>query len=299
MTSSTRIKNIATGARVKNIATTGRSGSGGVPFDPVSFIGFVDTFPGPKAAYSIAYLLNTGYSGSCIRVRRSSDDAEQDIGFSSNELDTATMETFAGAGDAFVTTVYDQENSFNLTAPSNSAQPKIVDTGSTVTQNGKPAALLDGTDDTLFDELDAAGMTNPNSLFVVFSTTATISGQYSGLTNISSRAGAFLIAGGRMVFYQQGAQFSEGYVPAINTQFLDVAKSSTIGTDYVHRNNGSNIAASKDIGTLTAKSITIGNRGNLTSFANMYFQECIVYNSDKSADFTGWETQINGRYGIY
>jgi hypothetical protein len=46
-------------------------------------------------AYSLRKL-RTDYTGSTIRVRRSSDNAEQDIGFVSNELDVNTLLSFVG-----------------------------------------------------------------------------------------------------------------------------------------------------------------------------------------------------------
>ena len=66
----------------------------------------LDTYPA-TAAYSLRKL-RTSYSGSCIRVRRSSDNAEQDIGFVGNDLDTASLLSFVGANNGFVTTWYDQ-----------------------------------------------------------------------------------------------------------------------------------------------------------------------------------------------
>ena len=42
--------------------------------------GLLDVYPNAAAAYSLR-LLREAYSGSAIRVRRSSDSAEQDIGF--------------------------------------------------------------------------------------------------------------------------------------------------------------------------------------------------------------------------
>ena len=42
--------------------------------------------------------------GSAVRVRRSSDNSETDIGFTVNgNLDTAALLTFVGAGNGFVT----------------------------------------------------------------------------------------------------------------------------------------------------------------------------------------------------
>jgi hypothetical protein len=55
----------------------------------------LDLFPNASVAYSLRKL-RTAYSGSAIRVRRSSDNAEQDIGFVDNELDTTSMLDFVG-----------------------------------------------------------------------------------------------------------------------------------------------------------------------------------------------------------
>ena len=62
----------------------------------------LDTYSGAAAAYSLRKL-SSSYSGNAIRVRRSSDNAEQDIGFNVfGELDTVSLLAFAGAGDAFL-----------------------------------------------------------------------------------------------------------------------------------------------------------------------------------------------------
>lgn len=60
----------------------------------------LNAYSGAAAAYSLRKLDST-YSGDTVRVRRSSDNAEQNIGFVSNELDTATLETFVKSGNVF------------------------------------------------------------------------------------------------------------------------------------------------------------------------------------------------------
>src|SRR5210317_1231364 len=50
-----------------------------------------------ESAYSLRQLSSSATN--CIRVRRSSDDTEQDIGFSSNALDTSSLTNFVGAND--------------------------------------------------------------------------------------------------------------------------------------------------------------------------------------------------------
>lgn len=70
---------------------------------PVFDFELLDNFTGAKAAWSVARLLRSGYTGDAVRVRRSSDDAEQDIGFVTvppyavPRLDETALTTFVGA----------------------------------------------------------------------------------------------------------------------------------------------------------------------------------------------------------
>ena len=104
----------------------------------------LDTYSGAAAAYSLR-LLDSSYVGSAIRVRRSSDNTEQDIGFNVfGELDTVSLLAFAGTGDAFVKTWYDQSgNSNDATQTTTANQPQIVSSGAVIVENGKPAVGFD------------------------------------------------------------------------------------------------------------------------------------------------------------
>jgi len=55
----------------------------------------LDTYPNAAVAYSLRKL-RTAYTGAAIRVRRSSDNAEQDINFVGGDLDTSSMINFVG-----------------------------------------------------------------------------------------------------------------------------------------------------------------------------------------------------------
>lgn len=90
----------------------------------------------PIGAYSLRKLTKN-YSGSAVRVRRSSDNTEQDIGFVNNEIDTASLKTFVGSGDGFVVTLYNQVASNNLGQSTQSNQPYIVESGVVVRENGR------------------------------------------------------------------------------------------------------------------------------------------------------------------
>ena len=93
--------------------------------------------------------LRTAYAGSAIRVRRSSDNVQQDIGFVQSGpfflLDTAALTSFIGANSGFIVTWYDQSgNARNLTQATAASQPRIVNAGTIDTLGGKPTALFLG-----------------------------------------------------------------------------------------------------------------------------------------------------------
>lgn len=104
----------------------------------------LDQVTSATAAYSTRLLKST-YAGSAIRVRRSSDNAEADIGFLSGELDQAALLAHVGAGSGYIVTWYDQSGSgYNATQSTAANQPRIVNAGTIDTLNGKPSIVFDG-----------------------------------------------------------------------------------------------------------------------------------------------------------
>jgi hypothetical protein len=108
-----------------------------------------DTAVGVVAAYSTRKLLSA-YAGSALRVRRSSDNTELDIGFDGiGNLDQTALTTFVGANSGFVSVWYDQSGSArNLAQAVTTSQLRIVNAGvvdtintrvSPYAPNGSPA----------------------------------------------------------------------------------------------------------------------------------------------------------------
>jgi len=99
----------------------------------------LDYISGAEVAYSLRKLRNN-YSGPLIRVRRSSDNSEMDIGFDSNGIfDSATLLSFVGSVDAHVCVWYDQSgNNKNAYQTVSDKQPRIVIGGVLQTYKGKP-----------------------------------------------------------------------------------------------------------------------------------------------------------------
>jgi hypothetical protein len=96
-------------------------------------------------AYSLRYLGNPNVKNA-IRVRRSSDNEELNIGFIGQNLDTISLLNFAGANSVFITTFYDQNgNAINATQATAANQPRIVNSGVLEQDsNKKPQIYFDG-----------------------------------------------------------------------------------------------------------------------------------------------------------
>jgi hypothetical protein len=94
------------------------------------------------AAYGLR-LLRAAYSGSAIRVKRSSDSTQQDIGFASGDLDTASLLAFVGAGNGDVVKLYDQSgNGRDQSLATGSVAMRIVASGALVTQGTSGRAAV-------------------------------------------------------------------------------------------------------------------------------------------------------------
>jgi hypothetical protein len=269
----------------------------------------LDQYPNAVAAYSLRKLRSED-TGSAIRVRRSSDNTEQDIGFVSGNLDTFTLTTFCSGTDGFVTTWYDQSgNGRNATQTTAANQPQILSSGSVILENTKPTLQFDGTND-LFN-ITNKPLTGATS-FSIFS-----------LVNVQT-ANTF-----EMIFTQTDGAANNGRLEIRRNssnnllQYLgnDSVSSSMIGTLTINSKQilssyigASNVATAHinnalDV-TSTNTSINIGNYNavigarlsalGVTQFPlNGVFQELVIYTSDQSSNRTGISSNINTYYAIY
>jgi hypothetical protein len=252
------------------------------------FTGLLNDYSGAAAAYSLRLLDNT-YSGNAVRVRRASDNTEQDIGFANNELDTTSLETFCSGTDGFVTTWYDQSgNAANAANATAAYQPKIVASGSTIFENGKAAIDWDGTTIYLDSSYTGGSMTSYISVLSAEDTNIrawTFTDNASGLRNKASNT--LCIKGTTDVDIISntatlGQILVDGYGVNPISNYVDGSLEST-GNQGQYSNNSLRIG-STDIGTLSW---------------NGTEQELIFYNTDQSANRTGIETNINTHYSIY
>jgi SPP1 family predicted phage head-tail adaptor len=277
----------------------------------------LDLYPSAAAAYSLRKL-RTAYSGSAVRVRRSSDNTEQDIGFVAGQLDTASLLAFCGAGNGFVTSWYDQSGDARDAAQTTQAnQPQIVSSGSLILENGKVSISYDGTNDTLISSNYNFGTTSYSSFVVSRSGGLNSSGRaiYTIKTINPSENGYFHLVfrnnisnNFRSYYSSDGASLNFLIQTPLNvfptTQNLISNIVPTSGNITFNLNS---IQQDSDLAigqTLNNTIFLIGNYyAGLIESENFFHQgtisELIIYMSNEQSNRTGVETNINTHYEIY
>lgn len=240
----------------------------------------LDTFSGAAAAYSLR-LLSNSYSGNAVKVRRASDNAELDIGFSSGELDTSALTTHCGSSDGFVVTWYDQSSSNNATQSTTANQPKIYDgTTGVVTKNEKPAMTTGFLTNTF-----GSAISQPISIYSVHTETTGTNYYHTGS---SGKIDLYGFGGAYKMQANTGQVIGPTRSPLFNVQIL-MLNLYNGANSLIGYNGGNNTTGTLD---------TNGTSGITLRFGALERQEFIIFEDDDT-DRTGIETNINTFYDIY
>jgi hypothetical protein len=255
-------------------------------------MGLLDTLTNtPSAAYGVRKL-RTAYSGSAIRVRRSSDDTEQDIGFSGDDLDTTALLAFVGANNGFDTTWYDQTtNARNLTQTFGPQQPQIVASGALLSfDNGRAGMLGASSNSTGMSYIEGSAFITGTSLYVaaIFSPAWGSSGNFgrvfgtskdgtTGDFNDAANAAVILRDGSSNQYNGQRNSVALGGVAAVS-EGEDVSLIGRFdGTDYQLYKNNVPGSASASTGSFSIRALGIfADLWNFGSIAGGLMGELIV-----------------------
>jgi hypothetical protein len=265
----------------------------------------LNNFPNAAAAYSLRILRGT-YTGSAIRVRRSNDNAEQDIGFAvGGGLDTASLLTFVGANNGFVTTWYDQSgNGLNATQTTSANQPRIVGSGVLDTSGGLPALLwTNGQEQRLINA--SLNVLQPSTTFSVTQLSAAtgINGSviYDSFNNVLSalfHTGTSESPNNNLVL-NNGTAITAG---ASTTNFQLITALNNLSSSVVRINSLQVATGNTFVNPLSGISIgqVRGNPNPIASFLDFsgHISELIIYASNQTSNFTGIEPNILTYYGI-
>ena len=245
----------------------------------------LDTYTGAAAGYSLRRIKSTATNA--IRVRRSSDNEEQDIGFTAGELDTSSLLTFVGTGgtdNGYVKTWYDQSgNSNDATQTTTANQPQIVSSGAVIVENGKPAI----TQGSFLSSTFSTSISQPVS---IYTTHVDLSSNFfhQGITNNLQLRG---YTGKYQIFGDDGVQLF------LTSPIRSALLNQQILLYNLYNGTGSKIAvngATPYTGTID----TNGTSGFKINTQNITRQEFIIFEADDT-NRTGIETNINTFYDIY
>ena len=256
------------------------------------FVGILDEFPGASAAFSLRRL--SGAATRAIRIRETGSDNEKDIGFDAEgNLDTAAITAFCGSNDGMVVKWYDQTlgannggNPIDAVAQNNDAskQPIIYDASEStkiVQQYGRHR--IDFSSHGLQTPDFETALSQPNTIFSVGDTTQA-NGAYAYDGNNGTQ---------RHAWFDQsiwaGSSVSGGALNGQGTALYNT-------TSSVQRLNGSQLTTG-NVGTHDLGGVTIAARFSFSNLGGRLL-EYIVYNSDKTSDFSGIEANIDNYYTL-
>lgn len=255
----------------------------------------------PQCVFSI-YKKLISTATNAIRVRRSSDNAEQDIGFTGNSLNTAALATFGGSDSVYLVKCYDQTGNGNDGTPSsNSKQPMLVNSG---TYLGK--MVFDGSDDTIV----VPSLPNTGNYCAVYSRVKQNIGAAKVVFESSSN---YNTNNGTFVMYANTSDYGVG----MNDTTSSTQRSTAFGLglssikllsllwDRTFTNideikawvDGSSLSPTaigtyNQAGQFNTQTLYIGSRGDSSFFSDMEMDTFVFYNADTAAIRASIETLL-------
>jgi len=240
-------------------------------------------------------------NGTACGILRTSPNSFAEIeiyGFQINEGTSAqsyaaTNGTYLN-GDGHVTTWYDQAgNSNDATQATAASQPKIVDAGVLVEDNGKPAVDFDGVDDYL--NMTSSINTSIYSNFAILKRNITLNN--SPIIANSTGQSMGIWSDGN-IYENNGSNFLlTTYTNNTNQNLFSIIKKGNTLSDFSANQNGASLPSYS--GTAFTSIIFDRIGGRASSYLNGNIQEIVLYPSDQSSNRTGIETNINDHYNIY
>jgi len=262
--------------------------------------GLLDLYAGATAAFSLRSLRGATFNTAVVRVRRSSDNQEQD--FTAAQITDNTLSTFCGAGNGSVVTWYDQTgNGNNATQGTTSEQPRIVTSGVVETDGGKPTIRFGVVASSLITPDITPGA---NCAFFAVTRHTNASSNWSWFVGEKYVSPFFL--GKKSSSSIAHVAFGGGAGSASDLSGTDMVSKSVsywqqgTGISRYKFNNGT-IAALPTDGSRFNVGFIIGRRGTSGNSEIWYgpIQELIYYPTSQLAVHENIIANINSYYGIY
>lgn len=256
----------------------------------------LDEFPNAFAAFSLRQL-RTGVT-SVVRVRRDSDDAEQD--FTADEITNGTLTTFVGTGnDGFVKIWYDQSGIGNdVEQDVKTAQARIVNNGNVEMHGGKPT--LNFYDNALFISYQNLDLSHePDDIFTYSKALFTDTTRrptlfrhncFLRVNNTNDNSYSFW----RGSFFNSSQAYNNEEILTVWFELING------GSLFI---NGNTVATNQNVGSNTINFLSISHfetSGNPQFHFDGFFQEHIVWDNNVGKNNrVSIENNINAYYDVF
>lgn len=250
---------------------------------------------GMHFAYGLKKVLGA-YTGPLLRVRRDSDNTEQDIGFvlSSGLLNTTELAIFVGSASAYVTKWYDQTLTVDAIQTTTTQQPKIVNAGTYL-----GLLQFDGIDDQLITHTPAVQALSFAALVKLGAVPAGVSSYFAHpLTGTSGNNGLTVQVQNNdgqvhsYVFTDAGNYSSEaaGFSPTITSIVVVLDRASyppTFYADGAYDGTGSSTVGTPTNANYSDQDLNIGSFNGSTQPGSFQYKEFIGWTANQNANYFG------------
>lgn len=259
--------------------------------------------------YDVSFKLSASATYA-FRVQRSSDSAEQDIGFTGDGLiDESALSSFVGAGTGYVTKLYNQGTGgtggvYDASQATQANMPVVVSGGTLVKQNGKLAMdmgvgvlryLTTGTFPTL--------AARPLSYVYVATCGGTLGTRSQIVADAIDGTDRMIalysrIIGGLWSAFS-GTAVDDGASDKNQNVVTTIFKASNQTNSWVNQVQKHTNAATGTNAGVNGLTIGVNYVLGLNASHDGTIQNVMLYESDENANRTAIETALNDHYGAY
>lgn len=271
------------------------SGPLGYPLDQISTTSLVGAWSNRK--------LSTSYSGFANEVRRSSDNAASNVGFSEMDYDAVSLTAYVGANSGFIKTWYDQSgNGRNLTQATNSNQPRIRNSGTNDLINSRLTIKGSNTNQASLGGSIGSVSTTTLTIVVVLSVPAFVTGNRRVVSTNQSGNNDY----GNSSTFNINQHTTNGIMVNQNTNLTTTLNANTPsvltaiwnGSTLKIRINGTEVASASNTSTIIVNDIDFF--GATFSYGDFSISECVMYSRALNSTELGIiEGNMGAYYGIF